>query len=160
MAAMLDGSDSQLRLNKDQQQWRERQQFIALLVLFIMVSIILGALYLVQATTNVSTARDIQALRERRDRILRENEALRAENARLNGVPVLIERAATLGFVTAGPDDIQYLVVDGYVYDQPAPTLTPVLVTPTPQVYDDNFAGWLRRHLDRLSDLFARWEQE
>jgi hypothetical protein len=128
--------------------------------LFVVVSIILGALYLVQATTNVSTARDIQALRERRDRVLRENEALRAENAQLNSVSALIERAETLGFVTAGPEDIQYIVVEGYVYNQPAPTLTPVLVTPTPQIYDDNFAGWLRRQVDRLRELFDRWGQE
>ncbi|NJL95069.1 MAG: hypothetical protein HC915_15815, partial [Anaerolineae bacterium] len=45
---------------------RERQQFIALLVLFVVVAILIGALYLIQATTNVSNARDIQNLREQR----------------------------------------------------------------------------------------------
>jgi hypothetical protein len=75
-------------------------------------------------------------------------------------VPSLFERAATLGFVTAGPEDIQYLVVEGYVYDQPAPTLTPRIETATPQVYDDNFAGWLDRQMDNLRELFEGWGQE
>ena len=139
---------------------RERQQFIAVLVVFVVVSIIIGALYLVQATTNVSTARDIQTLREQRDRLQREIESLRADNAQLYSVPRLMERAATLGFVTAGPEDIQYIVVEGYVYNQLAPTLTPVQVTATPQVYDDNFSGWLRRQVDALKNLFENWGQE
>jgi cell division protein FtsL len=139
---------------------REQRQFIAVLVLFVVVSIILGALYLVQATTNVSNSRDIQTLREQRDRIQRENELLKAENAQLASVPRLMERAATLGFVTASVDDIQYMVIDGYVFDQPAPTLTPVQVTATPQIYEENFAGWLKRQTDKLQDIFERWSNE
>lgn len=159
--SMLESANrsSQLRPPNKAEQ-RERQQFIAVLVLFVAVSIIIGALYLVQATTNVTNARDIQALRERRDRLQRENEALRAENAQLYSVPSLFSRASTLGFVTAAPEDIQYIVVEGYIYNQPAPTLTPVLMTPTPQVYDDNFAGWLRRQLDKLRALFENWGKE
>lgn len=160
---MLDDSTrlSQLRQPPEMDNRRERQQFIAVLILFVVVSIIIGALYLVQATTNVGNARDIQLLREQRSRIQRENEALKAENARLNSIPRLQERAATLGFVTAVyPDNIQYIVVDGYVYDQPAPTLTPILQTATPQVYEDNFAGWLQRQMDRLQDQFEGWSEE
>jgi cell division protein FtsB len=128
-----------------------------MLVAFVALAILLGALYLLQATTNVSTARDIQSLREERDRLQRDIEALRAENAQLNSIQALMERAATLGFVTASPNDIQYVVVEGYVYDLPAPTLTPVLYTPTPRVYEDNFAGWVNRQLDALRELFQNW---
>jgi len=141
-------------------QWRERQQFVAVMVLFLVVAIIIGGLYLVQATTNVGNVRDIQALRERRDRLLRENESLRAQNAELYSVPLLLDRAATLGFVTAAPADIQYIVVEGYVYNQIAPTITPVVMTPTPLVYDDNFSGWLQRQFDALRRLFENWGQE
>lgn len=139
---------------------REQQQFVALLILLVVLAIIIGALYLVQATTNVTNTRDIQNLREQRDRLIRENELLRAENAELYSVPRLIERASTLGFVTAGPESIQWISVDGYVYDQPPPTLTPILYTPTAQAYDDNFAGWLRQQLDALGELFDTWGQE
>ena len=97
MEIMLDDSNraSQLRPVYDDRRGRERQQFIAALILFVVVAIIIGALFLVQATTNVGNARDIQELREQRDRLLRENEALRAENAQLASVPSLFERAAT-----------------------------------------------------------------
>ena len=150
----------QLREKISQSDQRERQQFIAVLALFVVVSIIIGALFLVQATTNVGTARDIQQLREKRSRIERQNEALRAENAELNSIPRLIERANALGFVTAAPKDIQYLTVEGYVYNQPAPTSTPVLITPTPQIYEDNFAGWLQRQLDWIQGQFDSWGEE
>lgn len=139
---------------------RERQQFIAVLVMFVIVAIIIGALYLVQATTNISNARDIQNLSEQRDRLEREIEGLRAENAELLSLQSMYERATTLGFVTAGPDSIQYIVVDGYVYDLPAPTLTPVLITATPQIYEDNFAGWLQRQFDALRNQFDNWGEE
>ncbi|MFP4323605.1 MAG: hypothetical protein ACLFTK_14220 [Anaerolineales bacterium] len=159
---MLDGrhTEDPARPRRNARLRREQQQFVAVLVLFVVVSLIIGALYLVQATTTVTTARDIQQMREDRDRLLRDIELLRAESAELNSVPNLMERAAALGFVTARPEDIQYIVIDGYVYDQPAPTLTPVLVTPTPQVYDDNFAGWLTRQFDALRALFTAWSQE
>lgn len=162
MGTMLDDSNrrKQLRQPLYKGNARERQQFIAVMVLFVVVALIIGALYLVQATTNVSKVRDIQQLREQRDRIQRENEALKAENAALYSIPNLIQRAEVLGFVTAGPESIQYLVVDGYVFAQPGPTITPVQISPTPLVYDDNFSGWLQRQFDSLQELFEKWGQE
>ena len=159
---MLDDSNrvSQLRQPIYKGDQRERQQFVAVLILFVVVAIIIGALYLVQATTNVGNVRDIQQLRDERNRLTRDNEMLRATNAALNSIPRMVERAATLGFVTAAPEDIQWIVVEGYVYDQPAPTLTPVLVTATPQVYEDNFSGWLQRQLNWLRDQFDGWAEE
>jgi hypothetical protein len=38
--------------------------------------------------------------------------------------------------------------------------LTPRIETATPQVYDDNFAGWLDRQMDNLRELFEGWGQE
>ncbi len=159
---MLDDSNRrrQLRTPLYKGNQRERQQFVAVLVLFVVVALIIGALYLVQSTTNVSTVRQIQQLREDRDRLQRENEAIKAENAELYSIPNLIQRAESLGFVTAGPESIQYLVVEGYEFDKPGPTLTPVQLSPTPLVYDDNFAGWLRRQLDSLQNLFENWGTE
>lgn len=159
---MLDDSNrvSQLRQPIYKGDQRERQQFVAVLILFTVVAIIIGALYLVQATTNVGNVRDIQQLRDDRSRLERENEALRATNAALNSIPRMAERAATLGFVTAAPEDIQWIVVDGYVYDQPAPTLTPVLQTATPQLYEDNFAGWVQRQMTWLRSQFSSWAAE
>jgi hypothetical protein len=75
-------------------------------------------------------------------------------------VPPHFARAATRGSVTAAPEASQHLVLDGDAYAQPAPTLTPRSETATPQVYDDNFAGWLDRQMDNLRELFEGWGQE
>jgi cell division protein FtsB len=130
---------------------------VAVVVLLAVVTLIIGALYLAQTTTSITTARDIRQLDQQKGRLERENELLRAEIARLNSLQNLEERAATLGFRPAGPDDILYLVVDSYVYNQPAPTPTLVIATPTPDTYEENFAGWLKRQFDALREQFRKW---
>lgn len=132
-------------------------QVVAIIILLVVLALIIGGLYLAQATTNISTARDIELLNQRRGRVERDNERLRADIARLQSLDSLYTRAAELGFEEAGPEDIQYLVVDGYIYNQPAPTTTPIVVTPTPETYEENFAGWLKRQFDALRDQFQDW---
>ncbi|NJL94276.1 MAG: hypothetical protein HC915_11410, partial [Anaerolineae bacterium] len=76
-------------------------------------------------------------------------------------IPQLRERAATLGFQDAVPgESLIWVQVDGYVYNQPDPTATPIRYTPTPAIYEDNFTGWLRRQLDRLRAQFENWSEE
>lgn len=132
-------------------------QTIAIVVLMVVLSLIIGGLYLAQATTNIATARDIEMLDRQRSRIQRDNERLRADIARLQSLDNLHTRAATLGFEEAGPEDIQYLPVDGYVYNQPAPTPTLVQPTATPETYEENFAGWLQRQFEALRRQFREW---
>lgn len=132
-------------------------QTVAIISLLVVLFLIIGGLYLAQATTNISTARDIELLDQERGRIERDNERLRAEIARLQSLDNLHTRAADLGFREAAPDDIQYLSVDGYVYNQPAPTPTLIVPTATPETYEENFAGWLQRQFDSLRDQFRAW---
>jgi cell division protein FtsB len=158
---MLDDRPIQAQERIDKYANQQRQQFVALMVMFVVVAIIIGALYLIQATTNVTNARDIQNLREDRARLERDIELLRAENAELNSIPYLREQAATLGFQDAIPgENLVWVQVDGYAYNAPAPTLTPVRITATPRTYDDNFAGWLRERWDWLRDQFNNWAEE
>jgi hypothetical protein len=132
-------------------------QVVAVIALVVVLAVIIGGLYLAQATTTISTARDIELLDGERARIQRDNERLRAEIARAQRLDNLHTRAASLGFVEAGPDDIQYIVVDGYTYNQIAPTPTLVEFTPTPETYEENFAGWLKRQFDNLRQQFSDW---
>lgn len=133
-------------------------QFVAVIVLLALVTLIIGGLYLAQATTNITTVRDIELLRQERQRLERENEQLKADIARLESIDNRMNRAATLGFQPAGPEDIQYLIVDGYEYRKPTAIPTQVLVpTVTPQSYDEDFAGWLRHQFDILADQFRNW---
>ena len=132
-------------------------QSVIIIALIVVLGVIVGGLYLAQATTNISTARDIELKDEERGRLQRENERLQAEIARAERLDNLHTRAATLGFVEAGPDDIQYIVVDGYSYKQPIPTTTPLGITVTPETYEENFAGWFQRQFDDLRKQFSNW---
>ncbi|PJF44304.1 MAG: hypothetical protein CUN55_04690 [Phototrophicales bacterium] len=132
-------------------------QVVAVLILLGVVALMMGGLYLAQSTTNITTARDINELQRQRSILLRENERLRAEIANYQSIDNLMTRAATLGFADADPDDIQYLIVDNYVYAQPTIVPTPIQPTPTPTNYEDNFAGWLARQFDALRKQFEEW---
>lgn len=132
-------------------------QVVAIIIFASVMAMIIGGLYLAQATTDITNKNDIRQLEDQRRRLERENELLRAEIAELQSVDSLVQRAATLGYQPADLDDIQWLVVDGYVYNQPVPTATPLVFTPTPIVYDDNFAGWLRHQFDLLQKQFEQW---
>ncbi len=151
--------DPQKSWNPLQNTSEGQTQVVAVVVLLAVVALIIGGLYLAQATTNITTVRDIEELRQERNRLQRENEGLKADIARLQSIDTLMTRAATIGFEPAGPDDIVYLPVDGYVYDQPTQIPTSVQPTPTSPTYEENFAGWLNRQFDALRDQFSEWAQ-
>ncbi len=132
-------------------------QVVALVTLLVVVSLIIGGLYLAQATTNISTVRDIEQIRLERNRLERDNERIKAEIARLQSIDNYMTQAATLGFHQAGPDEMEWLVVDGYVYNQATLLPTRPAITPTPANYEENFAGWLKRQLDLLREQFSEW---
>lgn len=136
---------------------QNQSQTVIIIALIVVLGVIVGGLYLAQATTSIATARDIELKDEERGRLQRENERLRAEIARAQRLDNLHTRAATLGFVEAGPNDIQYIVVDGYTYEQPIPTTTPISITATPETYEENFSGWFQRQFDNLRQQFSGW---
>lgn len=134
-------------------------QVVAVIVLLVIVSLIIGGLYLAQATTNITTVRDIERLQLERSRVERDNERLRAEIARLQSIDNLRVRAATLGYEEASAEDMQFIVVEGYVYNQPTLLPTAVVASATPEDYEENFAGWLKRQFDSLREEFSDWAE-
>lgn len=132
-------------------------QVVAVIILFVVVTLILGGLYLAQSATSITTVKDIEALSQKRNQLERENERLKADIARVQSIENRLERAATLGFVPAEPNDIIYLAVDGYVYNRPTEMPTLVTETEVPQDYEENFAGWLKHQFDQLRDQFSDW---
>ncbi len=96
-----------------QMPWRTQNQTLAILALVMVVGMIIGALYLAQATTTATTGRELQNLQSTRDYLQRANEETNAEIAGKRNIVDLRGRAQNLGFVPASSDDIQYVVVDG-----------------------------------------------
>lgn len=135
--------------------WRTQTQTAAIIALILVVAIIIGALYLAQATTTATTGRELAQLGATRDFLQQQNEDTSANIALHTSITTLRGRAQTLGFIPVDPDHVEYLVVSGYAPDRA--TATPV-ITPAPTfVYDETFNGWVQKQWDILVRQFEAW---
>lgn len=139
--------------------WRPQRQAAWLVILSVVITLIFGGVYLSQIANYATSNREIERLIEERDRLERENEALRAQIASLQTVPRLLERAEALGFRPATAADIEYLIVEGY-----DPNRDETVVQRVPEVdlqeepqYDATFAGWLQQQWDALVQQFQQF---
>ena len=138
-----------------QMPWRTPTQSAAIIALVLIVAIIIGALYLAQATATATTGRELENLAATRDFLQRSNEDISAEIAGKRDISTLRGRAQALGFVPVGPDRIEYLVVNGYLPNRA--TATPE-ITPQPIfVYDETFNGWAQKQWNTLMNQFEAW---
>ena len=135
--------------------WRTQTQTAAIVALVLVIAIIIGALYLAQATTTATTGQLLLQLSATRDSLQRNNEALAGEIAQMRNIGNLRGRAQALGFVPVGPDKQEYVVVNGY---------SPVRATATPEftpeptfVYDETFNGWAQKQWNSLTKQFEDW---
>jgi hypothetical protein len=136
--------------------WQRTQtQTTLLIAMIVVVSLIIGALYLVQATTTATTGSELIELRLERDRLARINEDTEAQIAFERNLSVLTGRAQALGFVTVSPDEVRYLVVDGYTRNRA--TATPLVTAAPTAIYNETFDGWVREQWDRLVAQFEAW---
>jgi hypothetical protein len=138
-----------------QAPWRTQTQSAAIIALILVVAMIIGALYLAQATVTATTGRELEDLAATRDYLQRANEDVSAEIAYKRSITTLKGRAQDLGYAPISPDRIEYLVVNGY---------TPFRATPTPEVtaapvyvYDETFNGWVQQEWDSLVKQFEAW---
>lgn len=136
--------------------WRRQRRAVTLAGLGLLLAVIVGALvYLSQAALDATTGRQLEALIAERNILEQRNESLRSEIAALRSVPRLQARAGELGFRLAGPQDIDYVIVDQYDPRQTAaPPDTFARATPGP-VYDETLAGWLQQQLDAFNIVAA-----
>lgn len=141
-----------------QQPWRNQRQFVATLGLIGVIGLIIAALYLFQTSRSTISARELAEMNDYRARLERDNERVRAEIADLQSLPRVMTRAAEMGFRPANPDEIQYIIVDGYRYDRPIVTPTPSPTAQTAeQIYDETLGGWLRKQWDNLKRQLDSW---
>ncbi len=131
--------------------WRAQVQASALVALVLVVAIIIGALYLAQATSAATAGRDLEDLTFEIKRLEQEIEHLRAEIAAAQTVPNLTRRAQELGFAPAANDHILYLVVEGYHPPQAEPVV-PVGQPSLPE-YDETLNDWLTVQWNNLLSL-------
>lgn len=101
-------------------------------IIIILVAL-LGAVYLTQASRIAATGRRVQILQGDLTDIKRVNSTLERQIAEAQSLPLLQERARTLGYVQANPNDIEYLVVPDYPTGPPPVATPPPEVIPTPE---------------------------
>jgi hypothetical protein len=137
--------------------WRPQRQVAWLVILGTVITLVFGGAYLTQIANYATINREIEGLIEQRDRLERENEAYRADIAQLQTVPLLLQRAETMGFRPATSVDIEYMVVNGYNPNREETVVTAALddtATVAP-LYDATFSGWLAQQWDSLRQQFA-----
>ncbi len=113
---------------------------------------LVGAIYVSQASRIAGAGRQVQILQNDLDDLKRQNAELEQDIAEAQSLERVQQEAIRLGFVRAAPEDIEYVVVEGYpqaTAPSPLPSPTP---TPTRPVESMGKAVWLalRGSLDGL----------
>ncbi len=143
-----------------QAPWRIQTQATSLVLAVVVLVVVIGALYLAQASATATTGRRLQALEAQRQVLEQQNAQLRAEIAALRSVPRLIGEAERLGYHPATVAELEYLPVEDVPplpEPTPAPPLTAEIVVPR---YSETLEGWLSTRLASFRrDVALFWQQ-
>lgn len=100
----------------------------------IVLAALVGSIYVIQASRIAADGRRVQNLQAELEELKRQNAVLERGIAETQSLDRLEQEALRLGFVRAEPENIEYLLVDGYPPDaepvetdpEPLPTVAPV----------------------------------
>lgn len=114
------------------------------------VFLIVSGVYLAVNARLARAGREVLMLEERRSELLRSTSELSAERATRLAPEAMLSRATALGFHPAGPDDVLFLRIDGYIppseFVAPRPPASqddrPVMLSPA---YTETLGDWLMR---------------
>lgn len=130
--------------------WRTQRQWIGLVLILVVVSVMVAGLYLNVTARTALAGRSIQAIREQ----ITENELVNAdlatEYANLTSTEVMEQRARTLGFRPVESNELIFLNVQGYL---PKPDFRPAAAgqnpanNPLPPEYTESLMDWFGRYL-------------
>ncbi|GIK55696.1 MAG: hypothetical protein HND44_13380 [Chloroflexi bacterium] len=120
----------------------EAQAVLGWAVILVLAALV-GAIYVSQASRTASVGRRIQMMQAEMETLKRENAAMERQIAEAQRLTRLQAEAARLGFVPAGPDDIEYIIVPNYPVVNSSVAMEPT-ATPLPPPPDTmNGALWL-----------------
>ena len=145
--------DSDSEKSFQQAQWRRHRQIYVPIMIIVFALSMFGAIYLAETSRAAVTGRHVQQLRRQVELIGYENDLIDANNAYLESASLLIDRAGQLGYVPLQLDQIEYLIVPGFGYEQNeylasiSDDYESVKLT---SYYDENLTDWAARH-------FVRW---
>ena len=99
--------------------WRKSLRITSKTVMAIVALLIVGGLYLAVNARVARLGRDVLDMQNEKAELERQTAELHSRLAELTMPDKMMERALELGFRPAEMDDIQYVVVDGYVDPDP-----------------------------------------
>lgn len=135
-----------------QAPWRVQLRITGNSLLPLICLLIVGGLYLAISARLARTGREVLELENERDTLARQQAELTATLAELYSPERMIERALALGFKPVGPEDVEYIIVEGYM--EPDPFVAPQPPNPSgvaegslSPAYTETLGTWLYRHL-------------
>jgi len=134
--------------------WRLQRQWIVNFLLSVIGLAMVAALYLDVTAQAAISGRQIQNLALRTSEVQQDSADLQTQLAVLTSASVMRERALDLGYREVETDEMEYLVVPGYVKPQPdilslipPPTLSAPTIAPE---YNQSLLDWLDEQLQQL----------
>jgi hypothetical protein len=134
--------------------WRIQRQWIVNFLLSVIGLAMVAGLYLDVTAQAAIAGREIQSLAQQTSVVQQDSADLQTQLAMLTSASAMEKRALDLGYRTVETDEMEYLVVPGYVHPQPdilAIIPQPGLSAPTiaPE-YNQSLLDWLDEELQNL----------
>ena len=134
-----------------QATWRIHIRSASGAVMWIIVLLVIGGVYLAVSSKMARTGRDLLELESRRTELRRTNAELTSELAELTAPDRMVELAAAMGFRPATQDEVDYVLVEGYQLEEP-------FIAPRPVSWEDEIPVSLSpAYSETLGQWFARF---
>lgn len=138
-----------------QAPWRTRRQALVSVLVALLALTLVAALYLAVNARAAILGREVMVLREQIAENQRINQDLQTGLASLLSTARLERRARELGYRPAQPEEIMYVVVDGYLPRQVPPSAlapvgpaaAPVASDSLPEEYTMSLLDWFDRQM-------------
>jgi len=129
-----------------QATWRTQLQWLALILLGVVIVAVVASVYLNVTARASAAGQEIMNLQNDIESTTRDNNMLKAQLAQKKSYAVMRQRAEDLGYEPAGPDDVVYVVVPGYV-EETDPFVTTIDEPPPASIilpeYKETLFDWL-----------------
>jgi cell division protein FtsL len=134
-----------------QAPWRAQIRFTGRTLVWLIVVLLLGGMYLTVSSRVASAGQEVLTLDRQRGELMRENAELTASLAELTTPQRLMARALEMGFEPVTADQISFVVVPGY--QAPSP-----FVAPNPPAHTSRGDGSLSpAYTETLGSWMMRW---
>ena len=136
--------------------WRIQRQRIVYFLLAVVSLAMVAALYLDVTAQAAIAGREIQNLADEMNVTQQTNADLQTQLAALTSASVMEQRSLDLGYRPVNPDEMEYLVVPGYIASQPEILTSlplPGLSAPTiPPEYNQSLLDWFDQKIQTLGE--------